>query len=971
MVQFMAVMASTRIDFSGLGDLSGAASSDGSGGFGALLGALGNGAGASTQGQNPAEVFSAFFAEGAQAQQADLQKLNALMADGLRQIQQALEPLPSTDDLVDQIAQIIAQLDNAQSALGDIMPDTSLLTGAAAEFDAYGVDRRELLDALQQLRQRMIDFDAAAQPLSLDQRKELWLLREKISSDDRAGQSQSGREQSYFQTEQSVLLSNLLQNARVDTTSDQQQQSNQFLGLLEQLQDAMEHFDAMQVGPEQLPERLQDIYWDGVGVLGIAEELSRSLLGAQVRIELNSTQLEYSEQQLGDEEAEIPIEQIVDQMQALLDAEESADSQHPLPESVPASAEEAVEGLAAELLRALNALQRSLNALASDTNADADLQAALAQGAAESGMAPMDEQTQAALLQLLQRQQEGLSGLLQSWQSAGSGADDGAPVAGFRPEAVQELVQILNSLLHAGTGADAGRSRAGAEVSVPSGRIAAIEPGAAIQPPADRAAALRTWQSSDTGGEARRQGQDASLGGESGRARVAQAGGSGAAEQAAEDGESRPRMRSGQASGAPVSDDGAAPGTPGDKRSVPVQSQQAQATESGARNATSTVGQGTQGQTAQSGSSTDSQSRSQPQADVRHSVENRAEAQPSARTDGNSAEKPGGSRAESTGNGAPGSAETPRATGGKAEPSANADLARRLEQRAAEQQQERAASRAAEKPVEKSGGPAGSGLPSERELVEEANRRNQRLGRAPESAPAGATTAPASARTADGATSSFQQQMRMDIATQHAESGAAGGQSSGGDQSSAGQQSQQQPGSGQQQSSQQTSTARQFDGSLSQRDINKAADQIIRKIQVSQRGQLQSIRVSLRPEYLGRVSIQLSVDAGSLNARVSIENPAVRRGLEQSLSRIQEAISATGLKVDRFDIVQPAGGGQFQQTGNELANQSSQHGTQDGNAHRGHARNGGTSPNGGESEPDEPSSSAQRGTDPDNLDVTA
>lgn len=113
---------------------------------------------------------------------------------------------------------------------------------------------------------------------------------------------------------------------------------------------------------------------------------------------------------------------------------------------------------------------------------------------------------------------------------------------------------------------------------------------------------------------------------------------------------------------------------------------------------------------------------------------------------------------------------------------------------------------------------------------------------------------------------------------------------------------------------------------LTSREIEDATDQIIRKVTMSTRGELKTLTIALRPEYMGKVNIRLSVEAGVLTARVMVENPSLRHGLEQTSTRIQEAISSLGLKVERFDIVQPFAESQSSHNGNQFANTQFQQG---------------------------------------------
>ncbi|MBK7294567.1 MAG: flagellar hook-length control protein FliK [Holophagaceae bacterium] len=62
----------------------------------------------------------------------------------------------------------------------------------------------------------------------------------------------------------------------------------------------------------------------------------------------------------------------------------------------------------------------------------------------------------------------------------------------------------------------------------------------------------------------------------------------------------------------------------------------------------------------------------------------------------------------------------------------------------------------------------------------------------------------------------------------------------------------------------------------------------------------------LRPETLGPVKIELSMEDGRMNARLESSNPAARELLGASLDHLRGALEARGLSVDRIEVVAPA-----------------------------------------------------------------
>ncbi len=68
-------------------------------------------------------------------------------------------------------------------------------------------------------------------------------------------------------------------------------------------------------------------------------------------------------------------------------------------------------------------------------------------------------------------------------------------------------------------------------------------------------------------------------------------------------------------------------------------------------------------------------------------------------------------------------------------------------------------------------------------------------------------------------------------------------------------------------------------------------------------GRMSEVRVRLKPEHLGEVSLKVTMQEGELAARLDVSVPAVKAALDAQLPQLREALASQGIEIRRFDVV--------------------------------------------------------------------
>jgi flagellar hook-length control protein FliK len=78
--------------------------------------------------------------------------------------------------------------------------------------------------------------------------------------------------------------------------------------------------------------------------------------------------------------------------------------------------------------------------------------------------------------------------------------------------------------------------------------------------------------------------------------------------------------------------------------------------------------------------------------------------------------------------------------------------------------------------------------------------------------------------------------------------------------------------------------------------------QMVQAVHRLWRGGAEEMRVSLRPEYLGALTIALRVEKGAVTAVLHVDEPQVRAWVQTHESLLREALSAQGLTLARLVV---------------------------------------------------------------------
>jgi len=78
---------------------------------------------------------------------------------------------------------------------------------------------------------------------------------------------------------------------------------------------------------------------------------------------------------------------------------------------------------------------------------------------------------------------------------------------------------------------------------------------------------------------------------------------------------------------------------------------------------------------------------------------------------------------------------------------------------------------------------------------------------------------------------------------------------------------------------------------------------IVDEVRLHIAGKTSEVRVQLKPEHLGELSLRVTMQEGELAARLDVSVPAVKAALDAQLPQLREALAQQGIEIHRFDIV--------------------------------------------------------------------
>jgi flagellar hook-length control protein FliK len=77
---------------------------------------------------------------------------------------------------------------------------------------------------------------------------------------------------------------------------------------------------------------------------------------------------------------------------------------------------------------------------------------------------------------------------------------------------------------------------------------------------------------------------------------------------------------------------------------------------------------------------------------------------------------------------------------------------------------------------------------------------------------------------------------------------------------------------------------------------------IVDHVEVASKGGNPTVKLILQPEHLGEVQVQVSLVNGQVNAKVQVDNPAVREAVQQQMEALRVALIDQGVKIDKLEV---------------------------------------------------------------------
>lgn len=111
-------------------------------------------------------------------------------------------------------------------------------------------------------------------------------------------------------------------------------------------------------------------------------------------------------------------------------------------------------------------------------------------------------------------------------------------------------------------------------------------------------------------------------------------------------------------------------------------------------------------------------------------------------------------------------------------------------------------------------------------------------------------------------------------------------------------------------------------------------DQIVERMRVDQTEGLTKLQMQLRPEHLGRVTIEITSRNGEMTAQITTQNEQVRAAVEAQLTQLKENLSDQGLKVESVEVMVETHSFEQSFEGQEHPGQESGAGTKKNRTHR-------------------------------------
>ncbi|MCM3175294.1 MULTISPECIES: flagellar hook-length control protein FliK [unclassified Paenibacillus] len=100
---------------------------------------------------------------------------------------------------------------------------------------------------------------------------------------------------------------------------------------------------------------------------------------------------------------------------------------------------------------------------------------------------------------------------------------------------------------------------------------------------------------------------------------------------------------------------------------------------------------------------------------------------------------------------------------------------------------------------------------------------------------------------------------------------------------------------------------------------------VVNKLDIVQKNGFSEATISLRPEHLGKLDVQITLQNGQLVARFMTEHTMARDMLEQQMMQLRSSLQAQGIQVERLEVTQNSSlGSQMYQDGGRQPGSNSQ-----------------------------------------------
>lgn len=90
--------------------------------------------------------------------------------------------------------------------------------------------------------------------------------------------------------------------------------------------------------------------------------------------------------------------------------------------------------------------------------------------------------------------------------------------------------------------------------------------------------------------------------------------------------------------------------------------------------------------------------------------------------------------------------------------------------------------------------------------------------------------------------------------------------------------------------------------SKEQVDAKDLIQQIVQKAEVMLKSEVSEMRMQLKPEFLGKMLIKVTVEEGNVITKIITENQQVKQMLEANLNSLRQSLEASGIKVEKTEV---------------------------------------------------------------------